>query len=96
MSPYPAAVLESGAGTTVDINSRSKKSVANVAVSAGAAQRPAALKTIAPGHRVLAAPMHDIKADWKRWNRAERISAVSIIATFTIVYGLTLVEAFAG
>ena len=34
MSPYPAAALESGAGTTVDINSRSKKSVANVSVSA--------------------------------------------------------------
>jgi hypothetical protein len=71
MSPYPAAALESGAGTTVDINSRNKKSVANVSVSAGAAQRPAALKTITLGHRVLAAPMRDIKADWKRWNRAE-------------------------
>jgi hypothetical protein len=96
MSPYPAAALESGAGTTVDINSRNKKSVANVFVSAGAAQRPAALKTITPGHRVLAEPMRDIKADWKRWNRAERISAVSIITTLTIVCGLTLVEAFAG
>jgi hypothetical protein len=49
-----------------------------------------------PGHCVLAAPMRDIKAEWKRWNRTERISAVSIIATLTIVYGLTLVEAFAG
>ena len=64
-------------------------------VSAGP-HRPAALKTIMPGHRVLAAPMRDIKADWQRWNRAERISAVSIIATLTIVYGLTSVEAFAG
>jgi hypothetical protein len=27
--------------------------------------RPAAIKTIMPGHRVLAAPMRDIKADWK-------------------------------
>jgi hypothetical protein len=96
MSPYPAAALESAAGTTVDINARNRKSVANVAVSAGAAQRPAALKTITPGHRVLAAPMRDIKADWKRWNRAERISAVSIIATLTTVYGLTLVATFAG
>jgi hypothetical protein len=83
-------------GTTVDINARNKKSVANVSVSAGTAQRTAALKTITPGDRVLAAPMRDIKADWKRWNRAERISAVSIIATLTIVCGLTLVEAFAG
>ena len=64
-------------------------------VSAGP-HRPAALKTIMPGHCVLAAPMRDIKAEWKRWNRTERISAVSIIATLTIVYGLTLVEAFAG
>jgi hypothetical protein len=94
MSPYPAAALESAAGTTVDINARNKKSVTNVSVSAGA-QRPAALKAIMPGHRVLAAPMRDIKADWKRWNRAERSSAVSIIATLTIGYGLTLVEAFA-
>jgi flavorubredoxin len=93
MSPYPAAALESAAGTTVYINALNKKSVANVSVNARA-QRPAALKTIMPGHRALAAPMRDIKADWKRWNRAERISAVSIIAT--IVYGLTLVEAFAG
>ena len=57
-------------------------------VSAGP-HRPAALKT-------LAAPMRDIKADWKRWNRAERISAVSIIVTLTIVYELTLVKAFVG
>jgi hypothetical protein len=69
--------------------------VANVSASAKA-QRPAAFKTIMPGHRVLAAPMRDIKADWKRWNRGERISAVSIIATLTVVYGLTVVEAFAG
>ena len=96
MSPSPAAALESAAGTTVDINARNKKSVANVSVSAGTAQRTAALKTITPGDRVLAAPMRDIKADWKGWNRAERISAVSIIATLTIAYGLTLVEAFAG
>jgi hypothetical protein len=95
MSPYPAAALESGAGTTVDINSRNKKSGANVSVSAGA-QRLAAVKTIMPGHRVLAAPMRDIKADWQRWNRAERISAVSIIATSTIICGLTLVATFAG
>jgi hypothetical protein len=95
MSPYPAAALESAAGTTVDINARNKKSVANGSASAGA-QRPAALKTITPGHRVLAAPMRDIKADWQRWNRAERISAVSIIATSTIICGLTLAEAFAG
>jgi len=40
--------------------------------------------------------MRDIKADWKRWNRAERISAVSIIVTLTIVYELTLVKAFVG
>ena len=64
-------------------------------VSAGP-HRPAALKTIMPGHRVLAAPMRDIKGDWKRWNRAERISAVSIIVTLTIVYELTLVKAFVG
>jgi hypothetical protein len=95
MSPYPAAALESAPGTTVDINARTKKSVANVSVSAGA-QRPAALETIMPGHRALAVPMRDIKADWKHWNRAERISAVSIIATLTIVCGLTLVEAVVG
>ena len=69
--------------------------MANVSVSAGA-QPPAALKTIMPGHRVLAAPMRDIKADWQRWNRAERIGAVSMIATSTIICGLTLAEAFAG
>jgi hypothetical protein len=63
-------------------------------VSAGPNHQP--LKTIMPGHRVLAVPMRDIKADWKRWNRAERISAVSIIATLTIVCGLTLVEAVVG
>ncbi len=93
MSPYPAAALESAAGTTVDINARNKMSVANVSASARA-QRPAAFKTIMPGHRVLAAPMRDIKGDWKRW--AERISAVSIIATLTVVYGLAVVDAFAG
>jgi len=64
-------------------------------VSAGP-HRPAALKTIMPGHRVLAAPTRDIKADWKRWSRAERISVVGIIATLTIVCGLTLVEAVVG
>jgi hypothetical protein len=93
MSPYPAAALESAAGTTVDINARNKTSVAN-GCCAGLNHQP--LKTIMPGHRVLAVPMRDIRADWKRWNRAERISAVSIIATLTIVYGLTVVEAFAG
>jgi hypothetical protein len=95
MLPYPVAAPESAAGTTVDINARNKKSVTKVSVSA-VAQRPTALKAIMPGHRVLAVPMRDIEADWKRWNRAERISAVSIIATLTIVCGLTLVEAVVG
>jgi hypothetical protein len=77
MSPYPAAALESAAGTTVDINARNKTSVANVFVGAGA-QRPAALKTIMRGHRALAAPMRDIKADWQRWNRrSESVRSVS-------------------
>ena len=94
MSPYPAVALESAAGTTVDINARNKKSVANVSVSAGPNHQP--LKTIMPGHCALAVLVRDIKADWKRWSRAERISVVGIIATLTIVCGLTLVEAVLG
>jgi hypothetical protein len=40
--------------------------------------------------RVLAAAMRDIKADWKRWSRAERISATAIVATSAIFYGFSL------
>ena len=43
MSPYPAAALESAAGTTVDINARNKTSVAN-GCCAGPNHQP--LKTI--------------------------------------------------
>jgi hypothetical protein len=51
---------------------------------------------VVPANGVLAIPMRDIKADWKRWSRAERISAITIIATVTIGYGLTLVGALVG
>jgi hypothetical protein len=40
--------------------------------------------------------MRDIRADWKRWRRVERISAITIIATVAIAYGLTLVGALVG
>jgi hypothetical protein len=55
--------------------------------------RPAAPKT---ARHAPAGPMRDIKADWKRWSRAERIGAVGIFATLAILYGATLVEAVAG
>jgi|SRR6266851_1989855 len=39
-------------------------------------------------------PMRDLKSDWKRWSRAERVSAIAIVAVFfvcgsSIVGGLT-------
>ena len=37
--------------------------------------------------------LRDIKADWKRWSRAERRSAIAIIATVTIVSAVAMVEA---
>jgi hypothetical protein len=45
---------------------------------------------------VLAMPIRDLKADWKRWSRAERISAVAIVAAVIFAYGLSLVETLAG
>jgi len=29
-------------------------------------------------------PMHDLKSDWKRWSRAERVSAVALVVAFII------------
>ena len=47
--------------------------------------------------RMTARPtsLRDIKADWNRWSWAERIAAVAIIATATIVYA-SMVEALVG
>lgn len=91
------AALESATGTTAEV-ARIQKAMADVPTpfTSIEAHGPAALKTIMPGHGVLAAPMRDIKSDWKRWSQGERIGAIAIIATFTIIYGLTLVEALAG
>jgi hypothetical protein len=51
---------------------------------------------VASPRGLLAMPMRGLKADWKRWSLAERISAVAIVAIVTFAYGLTLVEALAG
>jgi hypothetical protein len=40
--------------------------------------------------------LRDIKADWNRWSWAERIGAIAIFATATIVYGVTMVETLVG
>jgi hypothetical protein len=99
MSSVPDAALESATGSTVEVDARIKAAPATVPHTSTAlrAHAPAVLKTVVPANGVLAAvPMRDIKADWKRWSRAERISAITIIATVTIGYGLTLVGALVG
>ena len=40
-------------------------------------------------------PMHDLKFDWKRWSRAERVSAVALVAAF-IICGSSIVGALTG
>jgi len=40
-------------------------------------------------------PIDDLKSDWKRWSRAERVSAVAIVAAF-IVCGSSIVGALTG
>ncbi len=98
MSPVPDAALESASGGTVEVDARIKAAPATVPLASTAlrARAPAALNTIVPANGVLAIPMRDIKADWKRWSRAERIGAITIIATVAIGYGLTLVGAQVG
>jgi len=39
--------------------------------------------------------MRDMKSDWKRWSRAERIGAVGTVATF-IICGSLVFGALAG
>ena len=98
MSPVPDAALECASGSTVEVGARIKAARATVphASTALRVRAPAALNTVVPANGVLAIPMRDIKADWKRWSRAERISAITIIATVTIGSGLTLVGALVG
>ncbi len=97
MSSVPDAALECATGSTVEVGARIKAAPATVPhTSTARARAPAALNTVVPANGVLAIPMRDIKADWKRWSRAERISAITIIATVTIGYGLTLVGALVG
>jgi hypothetical protein len=43
-----------------------------------------------------AAPKRGIEADWKRWHLADRLSAITIIATSIIVYGFSLLQALDG
>jgi hypothetical protein len=39
--------------------------------------------------------MRDIKSDWRRWSRAERIGALALIATL-VASGSSLVQVLAG
>ena len=92
MSHVPDAALECARGSTVEVDARLKAAPATVPLASTAlrARAPAALTTVVPVNGVLAVPMRDIRADWKRRSRAERISAIIIIATVTIACGLTL------
>ncbi len=98
MSPVPDAALECATGSTVEVDARIKAAPATAPLASTAlrARAPAALTTVAPADGVLAIPTRDIKADWKRWSWAERITAITIIATVTIAHGLTLVGRLAG
>jgi hypothetical protein len=51
------------------------------------------VEVLLPVTRISA--MRDIKSDWKRWSRAERVGAIAIIATL-LVSGSSLVQALAG
>ena len=92
MSPVPDAALECASGSTVEVDAPIKAAPATVPLASTAlrVRAPAALTAVVPVNGVLAVPMRDIRADWKRWSRAERISALIIIATVTIACGLTL------
>jgi hypothetical protein len=99
MSSVPDAALECASGSTVEVDARIKAAPATVPHTSTTLRvhAPAALNTVVAANGVLAAiPMRDIKADWKRWSRAQRINAIIIIATVTIAYGLTLVGALVG
>jgi hypothetical protein len=48
------------------------------------------------GGRNQEVAMRDIKADWHRWSRPERIAAVAIVTLFIIVSGSSALQAFAG
>jgi hypothetical protein len=98
MSPVPDAALECASGSTVEVDARIKAAPATVPLASTAlrARAPSARTTVVPANGVLAVPMHGIKADWKRWSRAERISAIIIIATVIIGYGLDVGRAHVG
>ena len=76
MSPVPDAALECASGSTVEVDARIKAAPATVPLASTVlrARAPGALTTVVPANSVLAVPI-DIKADWKRWSRAERITA---------------------
>jgi hypothetical protein len=40
-------------------------------------------------------PMRDVKSDWKRWSRAERVGAVALVAAF-IICGSSIFSLLAG
>ena len=98
MSPVPDAALEWASGSTVDVDAPIKAAPATVPLASTAlrARAPGTLTTVVPANGVLAVPMCDIKGDWKRWSRAERISAIIIIATVIFGYGLDVGRAHVG
>jgi hypothetical protein len=40
--------------------------------------------------------MRDLSSDWKRWSRAERISAVALAAAMILVPGSSVIQALIG
>ena len=40
--------------------------------------------------------MRDLTSDWKRWSRAERVSAIAIVVAAVIVCGSSIVGALTG
>ena len=40
--------------------------------------------------------MRDVKSDWKRWSRTERISAMTFVVVVLIVYGSSVFGELAG
>src|ERR1700732_1231762 len=41
-------------------------------------------------------PMSDLKSDWKRWSRAERVSAIAIVAAAVIACGSATIGGLTG
>lgn len=39
--------------------------------------------------------MRNMKSDWKRWGRSERVGAVMLAAICIIFYGLSIIQALA-